>query len=37
MSKHKTTKRSYKKMFLLVGIAAAYAVLLKRDTPKIKA
>ena len=37
MSKHKTTKRSYKKMFLFVGIAVACTVLLKRDTPKIKA
>lgn len=37
MSKNKTTKRSYKKMLLLVAIGVACAVLLKRDTPQTKA
>lgn len=37
MSKHKTTKMSYKKMLWVVGIGVACAVLLKRDTPQIKA
>ena len=37
MSKNKTTKTSNKKIFLLIGLGVACAVLLKRDTPKIKA
>ena len=37
MSKHKTTKMSYKKMLVVVGIGVACAVLLKRDTPQTMA
>ena len=37
MSKHKTTKMSYKKMLLWAGIGVACAVLLKRDTAQTKA
>jgi len=36
MSKNKTTKRSYKKIFLFVAIGVACAVMLKRDTPQTK-
>lgn len=37
MSKHKTTKMSYKKILMVIGIGMACAVLLKRDTPQTKA
>ena len=37
MSKHKTTKMSYKKILMVVGIGMACAVLLKRDTPQTQA
>lgn len=37
MSKHKTTKMSYKKILMVVGIGMACAVLLKHDTPQTKA
>ena len=37
MSKHKTTKMSYKKILMVIGIGMACSVLLKRDTPQTKA
>ncbi len=37
MSKNQTTKTSHKNIFLWIGIGLACAVLLKRDTPQIKA